>query len=184
MTFDPTKYKPTQFDDSPLPAGKYLLVLETFERKIGKDSHKPYLRAKYKAITGPMKGRSFFCSLGIDLTNDGTAGRLSAFCAAANIKDRVDLASDESLKRAWCNRPFKAEVSMRNSGQYVNNDIRKYALDAKDIAGPERKAMDEWRAAFLQEQEMRGGAGSDGEDDGYEYEDDDGSLSDDDLPPF
>lgn len=166
--FDPTKHKPQQFDDSPLPAGRYLLVLEHIERKRGKDSGRPYIRGRYRVIHGPLKGRTFFSSIGIDLSMDGVAGRLSAFCAAMGLRERFNVSDDNSLRRAWLNRPFKAEVSQKPNGNYVNNDIRKYAIDERDASKAERDFMAEWRADFLQKQEMEGGNFSDEDDPEYD----------------
>jgi len=161
--FDPSQHKPAQYDDSALPPGVYLLQLDSVELKIGKDSRRPYVRGQYKVISGPMKGRGFFSSLGIDLSMDGTAGRLSAFCAAAGISGAVDLQSEESIKRTWCHRPFKAEITQKQNGQYTNNDIKKYAMDAKSITKEERNLIAAWRAEFVQAQQFKGTSDSFGD---------------------
>lgn len=187
--FDPTQHKPKQFDDSPLPAGRYLMVLEHIERKRGKESGRPYIRGRYRIIHGPLKGRTFFSSIGIDLSQDGTAGRLSAFCAAIGLRERFNIEDDNSLRRAWLNRPFKAEISQKKNGNYVNNDIRKYAIDEKDASKAEREFMASWRAEFLQKQEMEAGGFGDDDDDFGDGDDFGGNFSggsrgddDDDIP--
>lgn len=165
MSFDPSKYKPKQFDNSPLPAGRYLLVIETIEQREGKTSKRPYLNARYRVISGPLKGRTFFATIGVDIHHPQyggtTAGRLSAMCVALRSTEPVELGNVNTLVRAWCNRPFKAEVSQKQMGQYVNNDIRKYAIDEKDVAASERQVMDEWRAEYL----AKAGFDGDGDDD-------------------
>jgi hypothetical protein len=156
--------------DADLPSGEYFLVLRWFERRTSK-KNTPYLRCKYAIIHGPKAGTEFFANLSIDASNEGAAGRLSVFCAAVGVSEAFSLDDDEALRRLFINKPFKARLSRKADGQYINHDIERYLLKVSDA---ERKLMDGW---VLDEQEAeamgerRGGSRGGG-----------GAFVDDDIP--
>jgi hypothetical protein len=156
--FNP-KDRPKQDDDG-VPGGDYLLVLKNFARKIAQKSGLPYLRARYEVIAGPAKGKQFFDSIGLDISNSGTALRLSIFAELCGVTESFDLDDDDGLRERLCGKPFKARVKRSISGQYVNNGIERY-FQAKDVSQREQEIMNVW-AMEWEERGQRGQGSFDG----------------------
>lgn len=168
--FDPKAHTGSG-DSSDLPSGEFLLALRWFERRTSK-KNTPYLRCKYVVIHGPKAGAEFFANLSIDTHNEGAAGRLSVFCAAVGVSEAFSLADDDALRRLFVDKPFKARVSRKVNGEYVNHDIERYLLKVSDA---ERKLMDGW-VLDQQEAEAMGERRGSGQGSGG------GDFADDDIP--
>lgn len=142
-------------DDS-IPAGDYLLVVKSFKRATGKQSGQPYLRARIEVIDGGLKGRSFFDSITLDMTNRASIVRLSMLteqteAGAFNTDDDAD------CRRAFCNKPFKARVSRTRDGKYINNGIERYLN--REVTDRDREIM----SAYVLDQAERQQFGGDGD---------------------
>lgn len=160
--FDPDSFEPNQQQghklDNNLPPGEYLIALRWFERKRAQSGQSDYLRCRYEVIAGPAKGASFFANLSLNVEKAGAANRLFYFCKSAGVKGKIPLSDDAQLASFIMNRPFKAVISRKQNGRYVNNDIKRYEQDVDEA---ERKVMDQW---FLDHEgdELKFGAGSGG----------------------
>jgi hypothetical protein len=151
--FDPSKHK-NSGDSEGVPAGDYLLILKNFERKTGKNSHKPYFRGCFEVIHGPAKGGTFFDSISLDVTNSGAMFRLSMLseqCGAGPF----DLDSDRDIADALCRKPFKAAVNRERSGEYTNNGIKRYLGDK--ITEFEQRVMETWLIEEAERNQFGGG---------------------------
>lgn len=161
--FDPNQYA----DESPrkyetIPAGEYLLAIAYLERKQGRNG--PYLRARYEIIDGQRAGQTFFSNIGINVAESrGSAGRLAVFCRCIGQQSPFDLDDDRSVNRAFVGRPFKARVSLKQNGQWTNNDIERYLPELTD---EERRIADGWVLDRQESQAM-------GDEPSYEDEPDD-----------
>lgn len=152
-TFDPKAHQNNNSNDG-VSAGEYLLVVKSFSRKEGKQSGKPYLRALIKVIHGPAKGKTFFDSISLDMSNSGAMFRLSMLSEQCG-SGPFDLDYDDEIRDAICNKPFKARVSRKIDGQYTNNGIERYL--GKEITEFERRVMDTWLVDFAERQQYGGG---------------------------
>jgi hypothetical protein len=153
--FDPNK---TYASDA-LPSGSYLLAMVGFERKESTQKRGSfYMRARFRVLTGPSKGKSFFSSVGIDIRNPGIAGRLGLYCKAVAVKEAFDVDSDDDFRDAFMGKPFKATVKQTRNGQYTNNDIERFVLELTDA---ENDAADEWWEKWCAQHEGGGDAGGD-----------------------
>lgn len=161
--FDP-KNRPAPTKDDGVPSSDYLIVLKNFSRREAKTDGKPYLRGRYEIIAGPAKGKTFFDSIGLDVTNAGTAFRLSMFAELCGVNQAFDLDDDQVLRELLCNKPFKARVKRTVQGQYVNNGIERY-FPLKDVSQREQEIMNIW-AMEWEEKRQHGGGGSGGYDEG------------------
>jgi hypothetical protein len=157
-TFDP-KNRPAQQDNDGVPGGDYLIVLKNFARKTSAAGN-PYLRARYEVIAGPAKGKQFFDSIGLDVSNSGTAFRLSMFAELVGRTEAFDLENDAELREVFCNRPFKARIKRTVQGQYVNNGIERY-VPAKDVSQRENEIMAIWSMEWDEKHAHGGGPGGD-----------------------
>jgi hypothetical protein len=139
--FDPSKH---QSDDNqqPLPAGPYLVALVGFERKRSDRTGGDYLRGRFKVLHGRAKGRTFYSTIGLDVRRDGAAARLGLYCKAVGVTKPFDLDDDAAVTRALVGKPFKAQISQTQNGQYVNNDVQRYLLDG--MTSEEQEAAEAW----------------------------------------
>ncbi len=153
-----------------VPASDYLLIVKNFKRQEGKTSRKPYLRACFEVIHGPAKGRTFFDSLSLDMSNSGAMFRLSMLCEQVQ-SGAFDLDDDQAIKDAILRKPFKARVSREVNGQYVNNGIARYLN--KEVSDFDRRIMETWAFDDAERQQHGGGGG---------YGVDGDGLPDDDVP--
>ncbi len=185
MAFDPNKKY-----SSALPAGTYLLAMVKFERKQGRNPpHMPYMNCTFLVIDGPAKNRKFFSMIGLDESNDGAMGRLSLYCKACGVTQAFELSDDEAFSDAFMHKPFKANVEMRQNGDYTNNDIKRYELN---LTRREVEVGDAYWNKVQDEAEGRGGGddpfdgrngddsveGGGATDDSFEF----GANVDDDIP--
>jgi len=163
--FDPTKHQSDDFQN--LAAGLYLVAMTKFERKQAQKSGQDYLRATFKVIHGRSKGQVFFSSVGLDVSNPGTATRLGLYCRAVGVTEAFDLSSDRAIGRALLGKPFKAQIKVTTNGQYVNNDVQKYVFELttdEQIAGEEW--WSEWVAKAAENEDS--GDFEDGDGDGFD----------------
>ncbi len=162
-TFDPKNppaQDPSKRNDG-VAAGDYLLILKRFERKYGKQSGQPYLRALFEVIHGPAKGKTFFDSLSLDTENSGAMFRLSMLCEQVQ-SGAFDLDDDAAIREAICRKPFKARVSREVSGQYTNNGIARYLN--KEVTDFDRRLLETWAYDDAENQQHGGGGGGYGVD--------------------
>ena len=156
--------KPTN-NSGAVPAGEYIIALRSFQRKHGKTSRKEYLSMRFVVCSGPLKGRTFFASMSLDLSVEGIRNRWIIWIEACDIKEEFELGStregtaqegDENINRLFVGVPFKATIKTEINGQYTNNDIQLIHFRSKwtqaDLA-----AMSVW----LDEEEKRAAGRSD-----------------------
>jgi len=116
-----------------VPPNDYLLSMVGFSLRTGrKPPHIPYLNARYRVIHGEHSGSEFYSSLGIDVANSNIAKRLGVYCRCIGQEDEFDLDDKGDLMRVFLGKPFKAKVSRKEKGQYINNDIERYILSVSD----------------------------------------------------
>ena len=126
------------------------------------------MRARFKVIGGQKKGSSFFSSVGIDTSSQGTAARLSLYCKAVGQLEAFDVDDDRAFGAAFLGKPFKAKVKTTKNGDYTNNDIERYVLE---MSSAENEVCEEFWCEWL---DSHDGASDEDEDPGY---------TDDDAPP-
>lgn len=185
-TFDPNKHKGGGYEA--LPAGTYLIAMISYERKQSKQG-KPYLRAKFAVAAGRAKGKTFYSSVSIDMGNDGAMSRLSLYCQAVGVTEAFDLDSDRAIERALLGKPFGAQVTQEQSGQYVNNDIKRFVLELPPAMV---QAGEAWWQDWINKHSDPAGDGDDwsaddfagggGSTSGGGFSDDDGFGGDPDIP--
>jgi len=162
--FDPNK----SYGGEVLPSGEYLLAMTMCERKESRQNPgRYYMRARFKVIAGASKGASFFSSVGIDTSSQGTAARLSLYCKAVGQLEAFDVDSDAAFEAAFLGKPFKAKIKTTQNGQYTNNDIERYVLT---MTNAENEICEEFWVEWLDTHDAASG------DDG------DPGYSDDDAP--
>ena len=116
-----------------VPPNDYLLAMVGLYRKTGqRPPHRPYLNCRYRVIHGEQEGAEFYSSLGIDTSNHNIANRLGVYCRCIGQGDEFDLDNKGDLMRVFLGKPFKAKVSRREKGQYVNNDVERYIPSVSD----------------------------------------------------
>jgi len=167
--FDPSKAEP---GEAALPSGEYLLAMISFERKFGRESRRPYIRAKFKAFSGPCKGRTFFAAVGVDLTSPGIRSRLALYCKCVGQSEPWDPEDDRQFGDVFLGKPFKASVKTTQNGDYTNNDIARFL---PELSAREEAACDAFWTDWVDRQE---GKASDG------FSDDEGDDDDADAIPF
>ncbi|MDR1521102.1 MAG: DUF669 domain-containing protein [Planctomycetota bacterium] len=110
----------------PIPAGTYLVAIETTDRKKNKNNSNEHLEIVFKVLDGPHKGRTVRSRLNI-WTDSATAkkiayGELSSICRAVGI---MEPKNSEALH----NVPLEIAVSVTNPDangrQY--NEVKGYA---------------------------------------------------------
>ncbi|MDR2390628.1 MAG: DUF669 domain-containing protein [Planctomycetota bacterium] len=123
--FDANLVEPNAVLD-PIPAGTYLVAIETSERKKNKNNSNEHLELVFKVLDGPHKGRTVRSRLNI-WTDSAAAkriaqGELSSICRAVGV-----MAPKNSEKIH--NLPLEIAVSVtnpdENGRQY--NEVRGYA---------------------------------------------------------
>jgi hypothetical protein len=139
-TFDPKKAR--EEGNQGIPPADYLLAIKTFERKESKKG-KDYLLCKIGVIHGAAKGKTFRDIISLDVDNSGTAFRLSLLMEGVGHEEAIDLRSDEDLRKALINRPFKAKVNRKVENGYTNNGIERY-LVGQAVTDGEREIMNDW----------------------------------------
>lgn len=182
-TFDPKKEREKNKDEG-IPAGDYLLVLKSFERKTARTSGKDYLRSRFQVIYGPAKGKSFFDSISLDTGNSGSMLRLSLLAEGCGRTEPFDLDSDADLRAALTGKPFKARVKRAFENGYTNNGIERYLVSEKDVSQREREIMDIWSMERQEEEDMGQGDGGPPISDGDFYGGGGGGRAPDDDIPF
>lgn len=167
--FDPKKHGGGSGggDAEVLAAGEYLVAMVWLKRAQGRNGD--YLRAKYQVCAGPHAGKTFFANVGLNVENEGTAGRLSVYCTCIGQTEAFDLKSDRSLQKVFLGKPFKARVKVEKNGQYTNNDIERYV---PKVSAVEQEQMRGW-VLDQAEQRSADGKGSDDFDDAPPPGDDD-----------
>lgn len=116
-----------------VPPNDYLLAMVGFSIRTGKKSpHRNYLNCRYRIIHGDMDGAEFYSSLGIDTSNHNIASRLGVYCRCIGQDEEFDLDDKGDLMRVFLGKPFKAKISRREKGQYVNNDVERYIPSVSD----------------------------------------------------
>jgi len=164
-TFDPSKHQNSDFQA--LAAGTYVVAMTKYERKTSQKGTQ-YLRATFKVVHGRAKGKTFFSSVGLDTSKEGTATRLGLYCRAVGVTKAFDLDNDGALEAAFLGKPFKAQVNQTQNGQYVNNDIQKYVFElTSDEAGAAEDWWADWQAK-ARDRSDPGGGGDDWNADDYE----------------
>lgn len=160
--FDPQKAR--EEGNQGVPPADYLLAIRSFERKTSKKGS-DYLAAQIGIIHGAAKGKKFRDIISLDVTNSGTAFRLSMLLENCGHEGEIDLDSDAELRKAILNRPFKANVSRKVENGYTNNGIARY-LTGDKVSDAEREIMEQWVIDAAAEAEYDG-AGGHGEPDDY-----------------
>lgn len=157
--FDPNQHKKPADQPQGVPPSDYLLAITYLKRNFAKTDGKPYLRAKFQVIYGPLKGQEFYDSISLDLTNQGAMFRLALLSEQCGVTQAFDLDNDDEIKERLMRRPFKARVKRSVSGQYTNNGIERYITDPTP---QEVHAMQVWH---MEDEERRAsGGGSSGSD--------------------
>lgn len=129
-----------------VPPNDYLLAMVGFSVKTGKKPpHRDYMNARFRVIHGEYDGAEFYCSVGIDVSNQNIANRLGVYCRCVGHDEEFDPADKGDLSRVFIGKPFKAKVSRRENGQYINNDVNRYILEVSD---DERGIMNLFAANF------------------------------------
>lgn len=148
--FDPSKKvggKPAEL----VPAGRYGIALVWFARKQSK-AGSDYLSVKYEITDGPLKGKSFFSMIGMDLTQNGTQVRWSLLCEVCGVTEEFELGNsndgteaegDENIARLFKYKPFRADVTVERSGQYTNNSVNRI-VKSENWTRQERDMMAAW----------------------------------------
>ena len=129
-----------------VPPNDYLLAMVGFAVRTGrKPPHRNYMNARFRVIHGECSGAEFYCSVGIDVGNQNIANRLGVYCRCIGHDEEFDPSDKADLMRVFLGKPFKAKVSRRENGKYVNNDLERYIPDVSDA---ERSVMDLFAANF------------------------------------
>jgi hypothetical protein len=135
-----------------VPAGRYGIALVWFTRRQPKSGGHEYLSVKYEITDGPMKGKSFFSMLGLDMSKSGARVRWSLMCEVCEVQEEFELGStaegtasegDENIARLFKNKPFRAEVSLEKSNGYTNNTVARI-VKAQNWTAEEKRLMAEW----------------------------------------
>lgn len=105
-----------------LPAGEYLLALVWFKYENSKAGNR-YLRCRFVACSGPMKGEGFFCAWSLNTSKVGCLRRWELWMESVGCDHEVDLDNAQALSEAFKGKAFKAQVRRTQNGDYENNDI-------------------------------------------------------------
>lgn len=133
-------YKP-DFNDAqenqydPLPAGDYIVVIESSEMCDTKSGEGQYLKLGYQVIDGKFKGRKLFENLNLVNKNqqaEQIARRaLNAICAAVDLPHVDDSAQLHNI-------PLSIKVGTRNSDDYgPQNVIKQHRGIGKNAETPQ-----------------------------------------------
>lgn len=127
------KFNPSEKRSSAeVPAGVHMLALVWVLHKQGRGGA-DYLSAKFRVIDGPAKGSEMFTMLGLDFSRAATQVSWSIMAEVVGLDHEVELGSisegteDEgarNLGKWFVGRVYKAEVTLQQSGQYVNRYLR------------------------------------------------------------
>lgn len=129
--FDPTKR--ASGGASTVPAGRYVLGIVWFKRKTSSKGS-DYLSVKYEIADGPLKGKTFFSMLGLDIDKPGAQVRWSLLCESCGITEAFELGSrqdgtadagDQAIKERFLGKAFVGQVGIETNGQYTNNSVDK-----------------------------------------------------------
>lgn len=178
MKFDPRQHKT---DDSKPKgggyinaAGDYVLVIRSFQREKAR-SGKPYLLCQIRCIHGKFAGKKMTERI---FLNDESLWKLGKLCESMGYEEPFDLTDMAEVKRAICNRPFKARVKIRQGDSQGFAEVAFFLLQWERS---EREAADQWVAELA----ASGGSG------GFEDDEDGGGgyggekpYNEDDFPPF
>lgn len=135
-----------------VPAGRYGLALVWFTRRQPKSGGHEYLSVKYEITDGPMKGKSFFSMMGLDMTKSGARVRWSLMCDVCGVTEEFELGltaegtaqeGDENIARLFKNKPFRGEVSLEKNNGYTNNTVARI-VKAENWTTEEKRMMAEW----------------------------------------
>ena len=144
-----------------VPAGRYGLALVWFQRRTPKAGGKQYLSVRYEITDGPLKGQSFFSMMGLDLEQRGTFVRWSLMCEVCQVDEEFELGDedegtetegDANIARLFKNRPFRAEVSRKTKGGYVNNGVERI-IPRDRWTDEENRLMQIWETEKAEERD-------------------------------
>lgn len=99
--FDPNTHDTG--DREVVPAGTYLVHLDTFERRTSESSRKDYLAMEFVILSGPYKGRKVFDNMSL---NEKALWRLAQLCKAVGFMEEFDLDDDEAVAEALQEKKF------------------------------------------------------------------------------
>lgn len=173
--FDPSTKRGSGDQQYGVPPGDYLIAMINFDRRMNKKQTAYYLRAKFKVIFGPAKGKSWTENISLDATNDATAFRLQLLFEGVGRNTAIDLDDESELRRALLHRPFKARLRRYTENGYTNNGIERY-LVGKDVSDADRDVIDQYkldREASGADDEVHGGG---------QFEDAPHPATDDEIP--
>lgn len=154
-----------------VPAGRYVLALVWFKRKIS-GSGNDYLSAKYEIVAGPLKGKAFFTSVGLDIGKRGNQIRWSIWCEAVGVVESFELGSiaegnanegDEEIRQRFVDQAFVGEVEVEKNGQYTNNTISKI-LPPKSTTAEELDLIIAYKKTQAEERDDFGDPNEDADD--------------------
>lgn len=134
--FDASTVEPNQ-DFEPIPAGKYLAIIDESEMKPTKSGDGNYLELAFQILEGQYKGRKLWSRLNLDNKNAQAVqiaqGELSAICRAVGVlkpKDSVELH----------NLPLVVTVKLkkREDTGDMTNEIKGYAKKEAAAGAPQQ----------------------------------------------
>lgn len=149
--FDPKDNAGSGSNAEIVPAGRYGLALVWFTRRTSR-AGTDYLSVKYEITDGPMKGKSFFSMIGLDLSQNGTRVRWSLLCQVCGVQEEFELGSsndgtaaegDENIARLFKFKPFRGEVTVEKNGEYTNNTVARI-IKSENWTRQERDLMAQW----------------------------------------
>lgn len=138
-------------DPKTVPAGRYGLALVWFQRR-PKKAGGEYLSVKYEITDGPMKGRSFFSMMGLNLSQNGTVVRWNLMCEVCGVDEEFEIGDtdegtadegDQNIARLFRNKPFRGEVVVEQNGDYTNNTVKRI-IKPDSWTAEEKRLMAVW----------------------------------------
>lgn len=150
--FDPKKAR-EQGGNKGIPAGDYLIAIKSSKLQTSKAGN-DYRRCTYVVIAGAAKKRTFFDN--VFWHTEGAQFRLAIMAEQVGCEESFDPTDDASFARHFHGRPFKARLSRKANGEYVDNGIDR-VLTGKDVTDAERQTMQEWVVEQADAAEWSGG---------------------------
>ena len=128
LNFDANEVEPSKGFE-PIPAGKYVAVINDSEEKRNKAGTGTYLQLEFEIIEGDYAGRRLWVRLNLNNQNPEAVrmarADLSAICRAVNVltpNDSIDLHNLPLVIKVHCRKD-------KNTGE-ITNDIRGYESKA------------------------------------------------------
>lgn len=158
--------------DYSIPAGRYVIGAEEFERKHPKEAGKhDFIKVKWFVVGPGSRGKRTYMTASCDLSKEGTRFRWQLWAEALalvelfnqvgwpELGDAIEgmatcAEGDRNIGRYFMGRAIVAEVGREQSNGYWNNDIKKYV--PRDKWGEkEAQAVQTWESEFRKQAEQK-----------------------------